>query len=367
MRRLPFDRTTLIFLIFILIIAGLFGYNYFFQNQPAQSFTLAVNPLAEDWLRDAAVRFNDSTPIVGTTRVAITITTVDDYDVWNGNTGWGPRDHPIGWLPSSSAALGYIPQSLPFELETASTARTPLVWGGFADRVEVITQAGQRPFDWEAVQQTTAALRWSELGVSGGNINMAILNVESATGGLGALLTAFADYADMTTPDPALINDAAFMEWYQPLVDSLLNSQRISTGGDPAATMAARGNTFADFALLPEVQWLGSLDTLSEAGFTFNYPSYQFVLDFPLVLWQDAQTTDLERGTVAAFGDFLLRDSAQDLAVSYGLRPVAGEPDVAADLFVQGQAYGIVIEPEYGFVLPAPSRNGATAFIRSLD
>lgn len=363
--RFEIDRTTGVLVIFLLIIGGLFGYNYFVEQQPAQEFSIAVDPLAEDWAREAATAFNQASPLINGQRVSINVTTIDDYDVWRENPGWNPADHPIGWLAASSASLDYISTSLPFEVVTASTARTPLVWGGFSERVTVLTQDGERPFAWDAVQQTVAAIRWSELGAQGGNINMAIDNVNSSMAGLGALLTAFANYGGNSMPDAALLRDDAFMTWYTPIVESLLNSQRI--GGSPAEAMATRGSTQADFALLPEVEWLKSAQALREAGFNFSYPAYQFMLDFPLSAWQDAQTTDLQRGTVAAFGEFLLREDMQALAVSHGLRPANAEPDESATLFVQARAAGILLEPDYGLAVQAPSRSDADAIIRSLQ
>lgn len=367
--RLDFDRTTIIFIIFVLIIAGIFGVNQFVLSQPPIEITIATDPLAEDWLKAAASEFNDSNTLVnGTRRAVVSVQVVDDLDVWRGSIGWSSSNRPDGWLPSYSASLDFIPPTLAFETTHASTARTPLVWGGFDNRVAIITEDSTRSFDWDAVQTVAAAQRWVNLGVANdqSNVNMAINYPTSSMSGIGVMLSATANHAASGSVTTADLNNAEFETWFAPIADSMLNSQRI--GGNPAQVMASRGTTVADYGLLPESQWLTQLSGLTDdGGFTFAYPAYQFQLDFPLVRWNDSTTESIKADAVTAFGDFLIGERGQALAMAYGLRPITGEPSDTDALFTAGQPYGILLMPDYGTELRLTNRNLADALIRLVD
>jgi hypothetical protein len=366
--RLEIDRTTIVFVVFLVIIGAIFGINQFVQNQSPTTISVVVDPLAEKWARAAADAFNATNPVVNvTTRLRVEISTTDDLDVWRGNPGWSVTSHPDGWLASSSASLDYLPSSLPFATVQATTARTPLVWGAFNSRFAVMT-AGGEAFDWQLVQTTAAAQRWANLGVANdpANVNMAFNWPTSSMSGVGVLLTAAGAYARSVTIDRALLTDSAFLEWFTPIGDSMLNAQRI--GGSPALAMATRGTAVADYALLPEVQWLNDLSGLvNDRSVTFRYPAQQFVLDFPLAVWDDAQTDAGRRAGVEAFGAFLIGEQAQALAVQNGLRPISGEPGTSAVLFGNGIPYGILLVPDYGQQMVAPDRNTVDSLIRLVN
>jgi hypothetical protein len=360
--RLQFDRTTIIFLFFVILIAAIFGIQQVVQRQPPVEITIAVDPLAEAWVRAAATAYNNSTQLVnGTTRIQVAITVTDDLDVWRGNPNWNTNSHPHGWLASSSLAVDYLPGSLPFTTVAASTARTPLVWGGFNHRVELITANGTRPFDWTAVQTIAAGQTWE----SGGNVNMALNWASSSMSGVGVLLTAAASQSGATTITRDVITDPTFDSWFQPIYDSVRNAERI--GGSPAEQMATRGTTVADFALLPESQWLQSIGDLAPDGVTFSYPAYQFILDFPVSVWEDAGTTAIDRAAVQSFANFLLSAEGQALAVQNGLRPANSEPDASATLFVDAQAHGIQLAPDLTQIVLPDDRNTTDAIIRILE
>lgn len=364
--RFQLDRTTLVFVLFIIILAVIFGANQFIQSQPPFEITIAVDPLAADWVEAAAQDYNDSRQLIanGTVRVQVNLIVTDDLDVWRNNPNWDGNNHPHGWIASSSASLDYVPPTLPFRPLNGSLARTPLVWGSFDSRLPYITDNDARPFDWAAVQDIAVAQRWSNVGVSNDSsfINMAIIWPTSSMAGLGAVMTSAADYGQTTTLDNTLLNSAGFSDWFTPLKDAMANSQRI--GGNPAETMALRGTSTADFALLPESQWLLAYDDLAEnGGVTFAYPAYQFILDFPVARWENPQSTDNELAAVASFADFLASEAGQALTVQHGLRPANSEPSENATLFTKALAKGIQLEPGYGQMLDSPTRGVADMLI----
>lgn len=363
-------RSTIVVIIFGIIVAALVGYTQLIKSQPPLEITVAVDPLAEAWVRKAAEEFNKTGALVnnGTTRVQVNVTsTENDITVWTGKSNWTFDKHPLLWIPSSSAALQYIPTNLPYKPLKASSARTPLVWGGFQSRVNALTKNDTLAFDWSAVNEALKAGTWAGTGSTTlkGNINMAINQPGSSMGGVAALISGAASLANSTTLDRSMVSGSAYEAWINSLSDAYRNLR--NTGGSPAQAMAGSGVT-ADFALLPESQWLLSLSALArKEAFVLNYPAYEFVLDFPVALWDDATTTDVQRQAASAFANYLTSTVGQQLALSYGLRPTAGEPDTTATLFSTAIPYGILLEPTFTQVVSIPGRNEAETLLRALD
>lgn len=337
--RFQLDRSTIVLIIFMLVIGGIFGINQFVISQPPLEINIVVDPLAEDWLMAAAQEYNSQNVIINnSSRVQVTIQVRDDRDIWRGNPGWNSQNHPDAWIASSSLALDYTPSSLPFEIVNESVAYTPLVWGGFQNRVDMITENGVQAFDWNSVQNITAGTSWSD----GANVNMAINWPTGSTSGLGALVTAIASYQESTSINRAVLSDSSFTTWFQSIEESARNSERF--GGNPAQVMATRGTSAADFALLPESQWLTQMNSLLERGdISFAYPAYQFPLDFPVAIWSDTSTLDSTRSAVESFANFLATDG-ESIAVEHGFRPVNSLLDENASLFANAIDQGIQLE-----------------------
>lgn len=364
--RFEFDRTTLILVIIVVLVGAIFGVNQLLQSQPPLTVTVVVDPLAEAWAQAAAEAYNSTNPLInGTVRVQIQIQVMDDLEIWRGNPNWTSQSHPAAWLASSSLSLSYLSPNLALETAQPSLARSPLVWGGFRNRLDVITTT--LPFEWDAVQAAADAARWQNLGVENdpANVNMAIAWPNGSMAGIGALMSAAASYGDSPSFTRDLLVSSEFESWWQPVRDAVLNSQRL--GANPAETMASRGTSAADFALLPEVQWLQALDGLDSANFVLVYPEYQFILDFPYSVWDDSQTDANAKAAAEAFGLFLAGEQGQSLAIAHGLRPANAEPTASAILFTSGEAFGIVLEPVYGTSVDAPSRSLVDALLELVN
>jgi hypothetical protein len=360
-------RSTIVVIIFGIIVAALVGYNQLVKSQPPLEITVVVDPLAEAWVSQAAKDFNATGTLVnnGTTRVLVIIESKSDVEVWTGKSGWTFNNHPQGWIAASSASLSYIPSNLPFKPLQPSLARTPLVWGGFQNRVNVITKDGQQPFDWATVNNVLKAGTWAAAGATNisGNINMAIYPPKSSMAGLAALISGVADLQQTASLDRSHLTGTAYEDWIDPLSAAVPN-----IAGFPEVEMASRGTSVADFALLPEARWLLNLNALNRREtVALSYPSYQFILDFPMAYWDDATTTDIQRQAVTAFGTYLTGAPAQQLATTYGLRPADSEPDETATLFNAGVPFGIQLDPSYGTIVNTPARNEADTLLRALD
>jgi ABC-type Fe3+ transport system substrate-binding protein len=366
--RSMFRRSTVVVVLFALVVGGIVGYNQLLQTQPAQAIPIAVDPLAEGWLRAAADAFNSGKPVVnnGTTRIQVQIESVtNDVDVWTGESGWTFEKHPTAWVLSSSATLDYLPANLNFEPLKPSLARTPLVWGGFQSRVNIITNDGQRPFEWDAVNEALAAGTWANLGSADvrGNVYLALNPPDNSMAGIAALLSGAANLAQTDTITDDVLDGVAFNTW----IDNVkLSMPRLV--GTPTQTMQAQGSASINFALLPESQWLVSLSDINKREpVVLAYPAYQFVLDFPMTIWDDTNTTDIQRQGARAFADFLMSDAGQTLAKQYGLRPSASEPTATDSLFASAATFGIALEPDYGLLIKTPARSEVDILLRAME
>jgi hypothetical protein len=354
---------TIIVILFVLVAAIVVGVSQFLRSQPAAEFTVVINPLAEDWLREAVADFNASQPVVNATqRIQFNVTVMEDLAIWQGTAGFTAENHPSAWIPSSSASVNYSDR---FSLIVPSLARTPLVWGGYTSRVSVATDDGAQPLDWDAVQRVAEAEAWASVGGQSNwqFLKLAFPSADMTMSGLGVLFTAAADYANSADLSGDATRSSGFRNWMEPIIESVPNFQTLGT--DPAAAMA-RGPSNAEMALLPENLWLSNLRGLTdEAGdsFVFSYPTYQFVLDFPMAGW-NAPTSEIEPLAVQALADWLAQPSQQGDATASGLRPVAGEPDETATLFAAAVPFGILLEPDYGTLVQPPSRTEASALVQ---
>lgn len=358
-------RGTIFVILFVVAAVVVIGASQFLRSQPPLELQVAVDPLAAPWLESALNRLNASEPIVNATRrVQFRAVTIDDLDVWNRQRPWTQDNHPIAWIAASSVSLDYaVADGLPFQTEVEMLARSPLVWGGYSSRVELITGSPDAPLDWQAVQAAAEDESWEALGGdrSWGFINIGLLQADRKIGGLATLFSGAATFAG----DPILTGDNTratdFRNWMQPILQS-----RSSASGDPAFVMASSGVSQIQLGIFPEVQWLTNLNGMASGseGVRLSYPEYQFILDFPLARWQDAATTEDERQAVTLLARALSGAAEQARLPEFGLRPAAGEPEQDAALFAAGVPFGILLTPDYGQTVTAPSRGDAQGLIQ---
>jgi hypothetical protein len=359
-------RGIIILLLFIAIVAGILAVSQLIRQQPPLTITIAVDPLGAAWVRSAAETFNAGETLVGTQRVQITIQEISDVDIWRGESVWRSDNHPHAWIPASSASITYV-NTLPFETVQPNLARTLLVWGGFTSRLDVLTTNGAAPMDWAALGAAASADsgNWSALDggqASWGFLKFAFPTPERSMAGVAVLFSSAADYNATITLSGLETGARPYRDWLLPIIQSVPNFQTL--GADPAATIASRGTSVVDAALLPESEWLGHLNSLNASEFRLSYPQYQFVFDFPLALWDDTTTTDDVRAAVVAFGTFLASEAQQANTLNFGLRPSATEPTGTETLFAAGQPFGILPTPPLDLIVQAPTKTDAQSLIQ---
>jgi hypothetical protein len=351
------SRGTIVLVIFAIIVAAIIGLSQFVQSQPPVEITVAVNPMAEDWMRALVADFNESEAVInGTTRITVNMTTTKDIAVWDDNK-WSVDNHPDAWLPASSASVSYLNSNIPFQTIANSTAQTPLVWGGFQSRVDILTTGGILDWGIVAGAAQTDEGNWASLGGESGwgFLKFAYARPSNDIAGLAVLFSGASEFTESTTLDRSQLLDDEFNTWMEAIVASVPNFQTL--GSNPAAAMASRGTSVAEIAFLPESLWLNSLNDLNGSDpITFNYPATQFVLDFPLTMWDDPDTSDETKLAVQAFTDYVT-GTGQNTVTEFGLRPANGNVTNADSLFADGVSFGIVLEPDYGQIVIAPDKN----------
>ncbi len=358
-------RGTIFPILFIIIAAGVIGASLFLQNQPPLEVTIAVDPLAESWLRNAVVSFNQSeTTLSNQRKIKVNLTVVSDLSVWRNSRDnlWTAGNHPHGWIPASSASLGYATAAnIPMQENQPSLARTPLVWGGYASRVAVVTNEGTLPFDWERVLFAAETESWSALGgdTSWRFVKIAFSLPDSTIQGLGALYSATAAFSQNAAPmGDDVRNSYSALET---LVNSVPNFNNI---GSDIGQFLARGPSTVDLGIGPESQWLNNLSGIvSRESVQFSYPEYNFVLDFPLAIWNGAEITSDERAAVEAFGNWLMQPAQQSRIPAYGLRPANTNPQPTDSLFVNAQQYGIQLDWFSANIVQAPPQNDTQSLL----
>lgn len=359
-------RGTIVLALFLVIAGGIIGASVFLRSQPPIEITFAVDPLAEAWLRQAAQDFNASSTLVNNTRRArINLVIVSDVDVWRSGRDalWTAQNHPAAWIPASTMSVTYARGAgLPLTVLTSSTARTPLVWGGYASRVDLLTDNGAVTLDWEQVASAARTESWAALGgqASWQFVNLAFSLPDRTTSGLAVLLSGAAAFNQTSNLTGGTARDQDFYAWMEPVIRSVPNFNSI--GGDTAAFMA-RGASAADIGIGPESQWLTSLSgLLRREEIRFSYPARSFTFDFPVALWDDSTTTSDQRAAARAFADWLLQSGQQASAGQFGLRPVNGAP--AAPLFDAALPYGIQLDPVLSEIIQPPSFTDAQSLIQ---
>ena len=333
---------------------------------PPLEVKIAVSPLAYDWVSAQAATFNARNPQIDGRPAHITLMSVDGVTVWQTGSTWTAANHPVGWIADATFALDYAAEAgARYEAITPSLASTVLVWGTFNDRARVLDTAFGTALDWKTFQAASVKESWKAMGgdESLGFVKPAFSLAHTNSAGFGALLTAAAANAgtDQLSDDSVRATD--FQTWLKPVVDAMPGTNTL--GAQIATTLAARGSSVADFALLPESDWVKNYAQIkARQDITFTYPGYNITFNLPFAVWSGAETTASERTLLRQFSDFLLQPDAQRQAASFGLRP-ANLPLNSADIakFTAASAAGIKLDTVPSTSIVVPSRTSALALI----
>ncbi len=333
-------RGTIFIIVFVAIAAALVAATTLLRSQPPVEIDVAVDPLAEPWLRAAALEFNTSSVTVGVGRpVRVNVIAAPGMQILN--EPWSSNNPPDGWIPAWSAFAAAIRMSVSLNTEALSLARTPLIWMRDASDDSPISA-----LSWDGVQEAAASNR----------INIAFSAPSQSVQGFAVLLSGAAEFHGSAVLTDQQLNDSAMRQWLLPVIECVPNFNTIST--DVGQFVAGPRGRNVDVAIGPESQWLTSLSVLARTYTPeFAYPDYPVMFDFPYITLSSAQTTDDERAASQAFAAFLLSDAQQAALETHGLRPASGEPAATSEVFAGAEQYGILrqLPVNQAIQLPQPS------------
>lgn len=292
------------------------------SNTEPIELRIAVNPLVEAWIREAAAEYKRTNPRVKGREVNIQIIAQNSVEVWQGSSSWSVLNHPQVWIPEAAYSLNYAKEvGLNYAPLEASLAQTPIIWGAYQSRADVINSE-YGGFNTASIQQAAGEEAWVNIGGDAAwrFIKIGFARPDSTDSGLAALLTLAGSYANDSALTSQTLNDSGLRTWLEPIVDSVPNFSNL--GNDPADRMVNTRQSSAEIALLPESQWLLHYEDLTAIEpIVLHYPENYLLLDFPYAVWDGAETTDDQRQAAADFAEFLLSDNQQRKAGEKGLRP----------------------------------------------
>lgn len=336
--------------------------------RPPLEVEVAVNPLLYDWATEAAQSFNARQIEIEGQPARVRVTSVDGIGVIRGNAGWSIANHPTAWIPEASFLISYAAESnWRFSVENPSLASTYLVWGIFQDRLDVLTTASPT-IDWALFQQS-APKSWSDLGGSAnwGFVKPAFPRPSQSLVGFAVMLSGSAAFHQKETLSDADLTNSAFQKWLQPVVDAVPSFATL--GIQPGSVIGARGASVADFALLPESEFVQHYSAINTKGqFRFFYPAYTFKFDFPVVIWDSANLTAAQHGAVSQFVNALTQTDAQQRLLAKGFRPAKVALTTAnAPQFGALVNAGLTLEAPKSLLVQPASRSSGLSLLTWFD
>ncbi|MBI5960182.1 MAG: hypothetical protein HY866_15685, partial [Chloroflexi bacterium] len=170
-------------------------------------FTVAVSPLAEDWVKSAVQSFNGRRQQVGGRVIEIQLEVQDSLPIWSSPGAWSLVDHPLVWIPEMTAAVEYGNETgLQYSVLNPSIASTVMLWGAPADRAQAIqTQFNQ--LDWHSIQEASTTSQWDQMGGQAAwrFFKPGFAQPDRFTIGMAAVLVAAAEYHNQALLDSALL------------------------------------------------------------------------------------------------------------------------------------------------------------------
>ena len=268
--------------------------NFYLNPQAGRPVTLivAAPPALEDWVRDSAVEFSKFNPLI-----TVNVTVIRGAEAGNRLTAM--TGLPDVWIAESDwtrIAAGGI---------SYETTGTVIAQDTFTWAVETGTFLSY--IEWQALAQFAATNPQFHLAVP----------PEGSVEGMGACLSAAAEFFQQSSLTAAQINDPAFKRWLAGLMQAVPDRTK-----NPFDQMTSRPPQ-ANAAFLP----LSDGRRLDSSAFVLQPPIFRAVLNYSLYIrsnWRELEDweADLQRAAAESFRAQLLGNGPQgDLAAQYLERP----------------------------------------------
>ncbi|MGB7536971.1 MAG: hypothetical protein WBM17_00385 [Anaerolineales bacterium] len=273
--------------------------NFYLNPQAGKPVTLilAAPPALEDWIRDASVEFSRLNPLV-----TVNLTILRGAEASTRLTAM--TGLPDIWIAESDWAR-IAAGGIPFEPSGTVVAQDTFIWAASAGAPQNVLTG----LNWKSLAQVAATDSQFRLAVP----------PEGSVEGMGACLSAAAEFFQQSTLTAEQINDPAFKHWLAGLLQAVSDRTK-----NPYDQMTSRPPQ-AEAAFLP----LSDSRRLNASAFILQVPAYRAVLNYTFFIrsnWREIENweADLQQAAAKNFLSYLLRGGPQgNLADQYLERPDA--------------------------------------------
>lgn len=342
-------RNVIIFVLFLLVAAGVVGSQYLFKwsrgtfLNPAPPLAISVIYSGElrAWLAPAAEQFNAQRKKVGDQAVQVTIEQVDDgvalSDIVSG------KRQPTAWIPASSIWVNLLNNQWRAghqsdlllrsgEYGTTPMSLTPMVFVMYADRAEAFTKK-YPDVDWKTIQQAvTDPNGWKSIDPSHEDWGMVKYSqtspANSNAGLLAATLATYSYFAKTGGLSSATLNDEGYRKWMAGLAVSLV-ADAPPTAQQQMEDMLRYGSSRYDVVSIYEslvAQQIKNAQGRFGTDLKVFYPRQNIWSDYPFSILVGEQSTAEQKDAALLFERYLYSPPVQALALNSGFRPA--NPDV---------------------------------------
>lgn len=263
---------------------------------------IAVSPIVEAWVRDAAIDFN-----ARNSQISVQIVPLKGLDATQQLDLSKTDSLPDAWI-ADAGFIREMARSVPYDETGLSVAHDGLVW------LAVIQRSGlQGKLDWVTVH--TAAVdpaQWASMGAGDTRFDAALPSPKNSVDGLAAFLSAAASYHQQPNLNPTMVADSDFLRWVDDIMAVVPNPN------NSPLNQLTRPPVSVDVGIILQSQ----LPDVNRNQFMEQEPQYPVVFDFPYLIRRGDTTKGAADREKAAeiFRDFLLSADQQNRLPQYGLQ-----------------------------------------------
>ncbi len=342
-------RNLAVFVLFLLIAAGVVGSQYIFKwsggtflnPSPPLEISIIYSSELQAWIQPATDQFNAQKQKIGSQQVHVTIEAVDDGEALRGILS-GQRN-PTAWIPASTIWVQLLNNQWRANHQTDLLLRsgeygttplvlTPMVFVVYADRAAAF-QKKYPQVDWNQIQQAvTTKGGWQALGGDPDWGQFKYSQTSPADSNAGLLAATLATYnffnktsglkrTDLDSPD--------YQKWMDGLASGLV-ADAPPTAAQQMDDMLRYGASRYDVVSIYEslvAQQIKNAPGRFGTTLKVFYPHVNMWSDYPYSVLVSEQTTADQKDAAQLFRKYLYSPPVQQQALKVGFRPA--NPDVA--------------------------------------
>ena len=247
--------------------------------------------------------------------------------------------------------LSYLPNDGEYRARPLLT--TPLVWTALESRAKALektyfTSPSKTTLSWIDIHDSVVAQNgWVDLNGQAEWLffKPVIPRADRYLTGRAAILSAIGDYSHTNKIDSAKLLDPQFSAWLKDIYSGVTDVAASNRG---AEDMALMGAGYGDVGLFLEADALQNAKGIQKSWepIKIYYPEFISWFDYPFSIWTGIETTALQKNAALDFQKYLLAETAQKDALTYGFRPTNSnvsvmDASVPGNLFVAWKDIGV--------------------------